>query len=244
MSSQIKYSLIFKTLKIVPPTFVCYTNDLKFIKVSCLQQQFPKGFGGDLVKAYARANVVAGEAVANIRTVAAFCAEERVMDQFREELKKPKKRTFMRGHLVGCGYGLSQFCMYNVYGLGLWYASTLVKAGNAQFGDVLKTFMVLIITAFGVAETLTLAPKVYKSSNYLGSIFAILDRQTEIDPDDLDAMDIGVVNGAIELKHIEFAYPARPEVKLFTDFNLKVRPGRTLALVGASGSGKQPSSHD
>jgi ATP-binding cassette subfamily B (MDR/TAP) protein 1 len=45
------------------------------------------------------------------------------------------------------------------------------------------------------------------------------------------------VNGEIELKHIDFAYPSRPEMQIFTDFNLKVRGGKSLALVGASGSG-------
>lgn len=181
--------------------------------------------------------MVAGEAVGNIRTVAAFCAEDKVLDLFMRELEVPKKQSVMRGQLSGFGYGLSQFCMYSSYGLALWYASTLVRAGKAQFGDVLKTFMVLIITAFGVAETLALAPDIVKGSKALASIFEILDRQTAIDPENPVAEEVTRVNGEIELKHIDFAYPSRPEMQIFTDFNLKVRGGKSLALVGASGSG-------
>ncbi|CAK9872650.1 unnamed protein product [Sphagnum jensenii] len=202
------------------------------------EQLFLKGFGGDLAKAYGRASMVAGEAVGNIRTVAAFCAEDKVLDLFMRELEAPKKQSVMRGQLSGFGYGLSQFCMYSSYGLALWYASTLVRAGKAEFGDVLKTFMVLIITAFGVAETLALAPDIVKGSKALASIFEILDRQTAIDPENPVAEEVTRVNGEIELKHIDFAYPSRPEMQIFTDFNLKVRCGKSLALVGASGSGK------
>ncbi|CAM6016899.1 unnamed protein product [Sphagnum balticum] len=202
------------------------------------EQLFLKGFGGDLSKAYGRASMVAGEAVGNIRTVAAFCAEEKVLDLFMRELEEPNKQMVMRGQLSGFGYGLSQFCMYSSYGLALWYASTLVREGKAQFGDVLKTFMVLIITAFGVAETLALAPDIVKGSKALSSIFVILDRQTAINPDNPVAEEVTSVSGDIELRHVDFAYPARPDVQLFTDFSLKVKGGRSLALVGASGSGK------
>lgn len=182
--------------------------------------------------------MVAGEAVGNIRTIAAFCAEDKVLDLFIRELEEPKKRTVLRGQLSGIGYGISQFFMYASYGLALWYASTLVKAGEAVFGDVLKVFMVLIITAFGVAETLALAPDIVKGSRALTSIFEILDRQTAIDPDNQMGEEITRINGEIELKHVSFAYPARPDIHLFSNFNLKVNAGKSLALVGQSGSGE------
>ena len=43
---------------------------------------------------------------------------------------------------------------------------------------------------------------------------------------------------SVELRNVSFRYPARPEVQVFTKFSLKVDPGRSLALVGQSGSGK------
>lgn len=46
------------------------------------------------------------------------------------------------------------------------------------------------------------------------------------------------VKGEIELRHVVFNYPSRHEVPIFKDFNLRVRAGSSLALVGASGAGK------
>ena len=43
--------------------------------------------------------------------------------------------------------------------------------------------------------------------------------------------------GHLELQDLGFAYPTRPEVPVFANFNLTVEPGQTVALVGPSGSG-------
>jgi ATP-binding cassette, subfamily B (MDR/TAP), member 1 len=46
------------------------------------------------------------------------------------------------------------------------------------------------------------------------------------------------LQGNVSLKDVHFAYPARPDVKVFSGINLNVEAGQTVALVGASGSGK------
>jgi ATP-binding cassette subfamily B (MDR/TAP) protein 1 len=71
----------------------------------------------------------------------------------------------------------------------------------------------------------------------LKSIFSILDRETGIDPTNPIAQEVLEMRGDISLKHIHFTYPSRPDTVIFKDFSLKVHAGRSLALVGASGSG-------
>lgn len=203
-----------------------------------MQQMFLKGFSGDVRGAQARATMVASEAIGNVRTVAAFNAEDKVVNLFQKELEAPLKRGFLRGQIAGIGYGVSQLCLFGSYGLGLWYGSELVKQGKANFGDVIRVFMVLIIAAFAIAETLALAPDIMKGGQALASVFALLDRPTEIDADDPNAQVVETVSGNIEIKHVAFTYPNRPDVQIFKDLNLKVRAGKSLALVGASGSGK------
>ena len=45
------------------------------------------------------------------------------------------------------------------------------------------------------------------------------------------------VVGELQLQAVSFAYPARPDVTIFSDFSLIVPAGKTMALVGSSGSG-------
>lgn len=82
-----------------------------------------QGFGGNLSKAYLKANTLAGEAVSNIRTVAAFSAEEKVLELYACELVEPSKRSFVRGQIAGIFYGICQFLIFSSYALALWYVT-------------------------------------------------------------------------------------------------------------------------
>lgn len=181
---------------------------------------------------------MAREAIANIRTVAAYGIEDRISIQFASELNKPNKQTLLRGHISGIGYGVSQFFAFCSYALGLWYASVLIKQKDSNFGDIMKSFMVLIITALSIAETLALTPDIVKGSQALGSVFSILNRKTNIEPNDPTSKMVTDIKGDIELKNIRFKYPARPDITIFENLCLKVPSGKSLAVVGQSGSGK------
>lgn len=71
-------------------------------------------------KAYLKANMLAGEAVSNIRTVAAFCSEDKILELYASELVDPSKRSLKRGQIAGIFYGISQFFIFSSYGLALW----------------------------------------------------------------------------------------------------------------------------
>uniref|UniRef100_A0A0E0QMH3 Uncharacterized protein n=1 Tax=Oryza rufipogon TaxID=4529 RepID=A0A0E0QMH3_ORYRU len=209
------------------------------VAATVLQKMFLKGFSGDLERAHARATQIAGEAVANVRTVAAFGSEAKIAGLFEANLAGPLRRCFWKGQIAGSGYGVAQFLLYASYALGLWYAAWLVKHGVSDFSKTIRVFMVLMVSANGAAETLTLAPDFVKGERAMQAVFEAMDRRTEIEPDDVDAAAVPErPRGEVELKHVDFAYPSRPEVQVFRDLSLRARAGRTLALVGASGCGK------
>ncbi|KAL4570475.1 hypothetical protein LXL04_026130 [Taraxacum kok-saghyz] len=200
------------------------------------EKMFMKGYGGDLSKAYLKANMLAGEAVSNIRTVAAFCSENKVLDLYSRELVGPSKQSFNRGQIAGLFYGVSQFFIFSSYGLALWYGSVLMEKGLSGFKSVMKSFMILIVTALAMGETLAMAPDLLKGNQMVASVFEVLDRRTQVVTD--VGEDIVRVEGTIELKGVNFSYPSRPDILIFKDFDLKVRAGKSMALVGQSGSGK------
>ncbi|KAL2319184.1 hypothetical protein Fmac_033060 [Flemingia macrophylla] len=208
------------------------------IGASITEQLFLKGFGGDYVQAYSKATSLAREAIANIRTVAAFGAEDRISIQFASELNKPNRQALLRGHISGFGYGITQLLAFCSYALGLWYASVLIKKKESNFGDIMKSFMVLIITSLAIAETLALTPDIVKGSQALGSVFGILQRGTAIIPDDSNSKMVTDIKGEIEFRNVSFKYPTRPDITIFHNLNLRISAGKSVAVVGQSGSGK------
>ncbi len=66
-------------------------------------------------------------------------------------------------------------------------------------------------------------------------IFALIEEDAQV-PDKANAVSLGHVEGKIDLEHVDFSYV--PDKKLITDFNLSVKPGQRVAIVGPTGCGK------
>ncbi|AQK44047.1 ABC transporter B family member 19 [Zea mays] len=185
------------------------------------QQLSMKGFAGDTAKAHAKTSMIAGEGVSNIRTVAAFNAQDKILSLFCSELRVPQMHSLRRSQISGALFGLSQLSLYASEALILWFGAHLVRTHVSTFSKVIKVFVVLVITANSVAETVSLAPEIVRGGESIRSVFSVLNSRTRIDPDDPDAEQVESVRGEIDFRHVDFAYPTRPDVMVFKDLNLK-----------------------
>ncbi|XP_012437895.1 ABC transporter B family member 4 [Gossypium raimondii] len=197
-----------------------------------------KGFSADAKMMYEEASQVASDAVGSIRTVASFSAEEKVMELYRKKCEGPLKAGIRQGLISGGGFGLSFFLLFNVYATSFYSGSRLVESGDATFSDVFQVFFALTMATVGISQSSTLAPDSSKARSAAASIFAIIDRNSKIDPSDESGTTLENVKGDIELSHVSFKYPLRPDIQIFQDLNLSIPAGKTVALVGESGSGK------
>jgi ABC-type multidrug transport system fused ATPase/permease subunit len=68
-------------------------------------------------------------------------------------------------------------------------------------------------------------------------IYETIDRTPDIDSE-TNGKTLQEFHGAIEFKNVVFHYPSRPEVSILKSISFKVTKSHTVALVGASGSGK------
>jgi ATP-binding cassette, subfamily B, multidrug efflux pump len=66
-------------------------------------------------------------------------------------------------------------------------------------------------------------------------VFELLDAEEE-SPDAVTDRGLGDVSGEVAVEHMSFRY--EPEKPLIDDFNLRVEPGQTVAIVGPTGAGK------
>jgi ATP-binding cassette subfamily B protein len=68
-------------------------------------------------------------------------------------------------------------------------------------------------------------------------IYEILDEQPTV-TDSPDAVDLVDARGDVQFSHVDFAYNEGADQLVLADFDLHIRPGETVALVGRTGSGK------
>ncbi|PPD73224.1 hypothetical protein GOBAR_DD29846 [Gossypium barbadense] len=202
------------------------------------QANFMKGFSADAKMMYEDASQVANDAVGSIRTVASFCAEEKMMQLYSKKCEGPLQTGIKQGLISGSGFGLSFFLMFSVYATNFYAGAQLVKHGHVKFSDVFQVFFGLTMATIGITQSSSFAPDSSKAKSAAASIFAIIDRESKIDPSDESGTTLENVKADIELHHVSFKYPLRPDIQIFQDLSLSIHAGKTVALVGESGSGK------
>ncbi|XP_062227317.1 ABC transporter B family member 19-like [Phragmites australis] len=189
--------------------------------------------------AYARASSIAAGAVSNVRTVAALCAQSNIVGTFNRSLEGAIAKARRRSQFMGIILGLSQGAMYGAYTVTLWAGAYFIKRDESTFGDVSKIFLILVLSSFSVGQLAGLAPDTSGAPVAIACILSILKRRPAIDKDRTERRTIK--NGRpidVELKKVTFAYPSRPNLMVLNEFSMCVKAGSTVAMIGASGSGK------
>jgi ATP-binding cassette subfamily B (MDR/TAP) protein 1 len=187
---------------------------------------------------YEDASQVVTEAIGNIRTVASFCAEKRVVTSYTQKCKASMKQGIRSGTVGGLGFSFSNLMMYLAYALCFYVGAVFVHEGKSTFKDVFRVYFALIFTAFGVSQTSGMATDSTKAQESTISILAIIDRKPKINSTSDEGIMLEKVDGNIDFRHVNFKYPSRPDVQVLSDFTLGIPARKTIALVGESGSGK------
>lgn len=113
-----------------------------------------------------------------------------------------------------------------------------MRHGKSSFDDVFRVFFALVMATIGVSQSSARATDSSKAKDSAISVFALLDRKSEIDSSSKEGITLDVLKGDIDFLHVSFKYPTRPDIQIFTDFTMHIPSGKTVALVGGSGSGK------
>ncbi|KAJ4846856.1 ABC transporter B member 11 [Turnera subulata] len=202
------------------------------------QRKFMNGTSADSKMMYEKASQVATDAVGSIRTIASFCAEDKVMQLYRKKCEGPLKYGVRLGFISGCGFGLSLFFIFAFFAISFYVGALLVAGGHTTPADVLQVFFALTMASLGIAYSGWLTSDTSKAKEAAVSIFSIIDGKSKIDPSDELGAKLEDVKGEIKLQHVSFTYPSRPDAQIFRDLSLVIHSGKTVALVGESGSGK------
>ena len=204
-----------------------------FITIRMRKVVYPSSWEAS-AKAAEVANVVA-EAVTGVRIVKGFGQERRELNRFAgaaeslfgarmRNIRMSAKRqaTLMTVPVLGQG---------GVLAFGGWLAIN----GRLSTGSFLAflTYLTQLIAPIGMmAGMLVMAQTARASAERINEI---LDSTPDVE-ESADAVALTAIDGSIELDDVRFGYLRSQPV--LDGFSLTVRPGETVALVGASGSGK------
>ncbi|CAN6441286.1 unnamed protein product [Victoria cruziana] len=140
--------------------------------------------------------------------------------------------------MAGVALGTAQSLTFITWALDFWFGGKLVMSGAITPGAVFKTFFILVRTGKVIAEAGSMTSDLANGSVAVASVFQILNRPTQIPSAGKKGLKLPDIQGTIELKDVGFAYPVRPKNPVLVGFNLRVKCGKSVGLVGKSGCGK------
>ena len=182
------------------------------------------------------------ESLENIKTVKAFSTEEKEINKYEIQLKKMWDeqykfliKSMITKNVVGIIF-IAAILLIIRYGI---YLAKKAGEKDENFAQNLFPFIMycgMLIGTFN--EIADKFEKIQKSLVIAEKLFKIIDYIPNIKNAPHNEFSYMKINGDIEFKNINFSYPTKKDVEILNNFNLKIKPGMRLGIVGASGSGK------
>lgn len=175
------------------------------------------------------------EMIGNQKVVQAFCYEDEAMERFDEINDKLAEYSLKAVFFSSLVNPSTRFVNSLVYtGVGLIGAFSAIS-GNISVGQLscflsyanqyTKPFNEISGVVTELQNALACAARIYE----------LIEEEPQV-PEPADVKVLDTPQGNVDLEHVYFSYT--PEVKLVEDFNLSVKPGQRVAIVGPTGCGK------
>ncbi|MGZ4033669.1 MAG: ABC transporter ATP-binding protein [Bacteroidia bacterium] len=178
------------------------------------------------------------ETLGGLRIIKGFNAEKNINEKFREENQLYTNISIRMYRKVDLASPLSEFLGIAVLVVILYLGGKMVIEGQSMDGALLIFYLVMFSQLLTPAKSFTSA--YYSVQKGLASserIDQILNAEVTI-KDAPNPKPITKFEKEIEYKNVSFAYRDGEIGWVLNNINLKIEKGKTIALVGQSGSGK------
>jgi ATP-binding cassette subfamily B protein len=174
------------------------------------------------------------ENVSGVRVVKAFAAEDRQLERFRGSVARVFGQSMIATRLRAFYNPFIGFLPNLGLAVVLLVGGRQVVGGSLTLGDF-TAFYAYLLMLIAPMRQLGIALGLAQRATASGTrIFELLDREPRlVAPPGAPPLPDG--DGRVEMRHVSFAYNETPALE---DVDLVVEAGTTVALVGATGSGK------
>ncbi|MCR5255390.1 MAG: ABC transporter ATP-binding protein/permease [Acetatifactor sp.] len=170
------------------------------------------------------------------RVVKAFTAEDEEKRKFEEgnvEFQRIKKHFYYAMATFGTSTRLFDGLMYTVV---IVAGSLFLINGRIEAGDLVAYVLYVSTLIQTIRRIVEFTEQFQRGMTGIERFCEIIDTPIDIE-DEPGAGELNVTNGSISFNNVCFEYPDDHN-KVLKDFNLEVKTGENLAIVGASGGGK------
>ena len=117
----------------------------------------------------------------------------------------------------------------------IWYGGSQVIAGTMSLGSLIAFYFYVVRISQPVRMLGQISAMTIRATAATGRVFEIIDAEVIVS-DKPDSIELKEPKGHVEFKSVSFSYDG--ENLVLKNINLDVKPGQTVAILGATGSGK------
>ncbi|KAK9241676.1 P-loop containing nucleoside triphosphate hydrolase protein [Lipomyces tetrasporus] len=178
------------------------------------------------------------EMLSSIRNVQAFGIQERLAAKYDYYLGVGQKFAQRAGFYAGSITGIAWLGLYLDDAMVFWQGAKFLAKGEISLAALVTILPSMVQGLLAITSITPHVRAVAAATSAINKIYTTIDRASAIDSSSKSGCTPSNIEGNIELQNIKFIYPSRPDVVVMQGFNLQIKAGATVALVGASGSGK------
>lgn len=175
------------------------------------------------------------EMIGNQKVVQAYCHEDESLERFdeiNESLRKCSLNAIFFSSITNPATRFVNSLVYTAVGLT---GALAVVSGHFSVGRLSGFLSYANQYTKPFNEISGVITEFQNALACAARIFELIEEEPQV-PDAPDALVLTEPDGTAELSHVSFSYT--PEKKLIEDFNLFVKPGQRVAIVGPTGCGK------
>lgn len=177
------------------------------------------------------------EMIGNQKVVQAFNHEDEALEEFdeiNERLQKYSLRATFFSSIVNPSTRFINSIVYAAVGITGAFA-VILTGGVFTVGNLSCFLSYANQYTKPFNEISGVVTELQNALACAARIFELIEEPSEI-PDDADAYVLKEADGTVDIDNVYFSYV--PEQHLIEDFNLHVKPGQRIAIVGPTGCGK------
>ncbi|OUC09179.1 multidrug ABC transporter ATP-binding protein, partial [Litorilinea aerophila] len=188
-----------------------------------------------------RVNTVMQENLAGVRVVKAFVRSAYEQTRFGQANDALRDQTIQAMQLMALVMPLMMlFVNLGVVGV-IWFGGRMVVGGQLAVGQIIAFVNYLLQALFSLMMVGMLLVRVSRAAASADRIVEVLHSQPDIQ-DRPDAGDLAQVQGQICFEDVTFSYNGQAQPVL-QEIRFSASPGETVAILGATGSGKSSLVH-
>lgn len=186
----------------------------------------------------ADANTLANETLGAIRTVQAHAREPYERDRFGAALKEAVATARRRIQAQSWVTAIAIVLIFGAITLVLWSGAHDVVANRMSAGTLGQFMLYAMIGGGSVGALAEVWNELQRAAGGMGRISELLVETAAVQSPANPVTLPKPVRGELSFDRVSFHYPLRPDAPAIEEFDMRVRPGETVALVGPSGAGK------